>query len=621
MPIRLTSVLLTLFGCLLVLGSPGVEAADLQGDDDGFLQRRARHIESDLKALTAKLAPTVICVQALADPDSLNPMRRNGGGNGSGVIIDPAGYALSNFHVTEYGPINVGMVDGRVHPAKVVAYDESADIVLIKIQEEGPFPFVPLGDSDKVRVGDLTIAMGNPFSLAVDFKPTTTLGVLSGTNRYLEGRGFGHELIYTGILQTDTPINPGNSGGPLFDRQGRLLGINGRIALGSSRKVNVGVGYAIPINMIRGFLPSMKAGVHADHGILGISIKDTETAEVSAVVAGSPADQAGLEVGDRIEVINGEVIGDAMNVVHAIQGRPAGETVTLQVKRPKDGEEPADVKLSAVLEPRSLPRRLARFAKGDKISNVDLITGADFLPSGGDDHGRLEQVIETFRKINRDVVQPGTTAMAVIIESRPDINEGRFNPMSRGFVTSERIEFVKGLDRYFSFKADHGAAVQGIEILGRSGDRGWLNGDQRRFASLTPSQLRPVVDETRRRACLAGAIEDTNWDCTLEPESVEFAGRPCHVLRTTWAARQTRRHFVDCSTGIHMGTEHLDNEGRLRTREVHTKHGRVGGKVIPLTTLAQTASGSLQKSRQVVKVVLDADLPDLLFDIQPSVHF
>src|SRR5262249_20547032 len=168
-------------------------------------------------------------------------------GGGSGVVIDSQGYGLTNFHVVR--PLLAerrgegGLSDGKTYPLEVLGIDPGGDVAMFKIKNDKPFYPAPLGDSDTLRVGDWTLAMGNPFLLAEDFRPTVTCGFVSGLHRYQ--RGEGRALVYTDCIQVDTSINPGNSGGPLFDLRGDLVGINGRISVAERGRVNVGLGYAI----------------------------------------------------------------------------------------------------------------------------------------------------------------------------------------------------------------------------------------------------------------------------------------------------------------------------------------------------------------------------------------
>src|SRR5262249_51648332 len=236
-------------------------------------------------------------------------------GGGSGVVIDPDGFVLTNYHVvagaTYY--FKCGLPDGRAYDAVLVGRDKVGDVALIQLmpREQGQkFPFVPLGDSEALRVGDWTLALGNPFLLASDFQPTVTFGLVSGVHRYQPpaARGMGE---YTDCIQVDTPINPGNSGGPLFNMKGELVGINGRIQFEKRVRVNVGVGFAISINQIKNFLGHLRAGLDADHATLGAAFATDETDDdVPRVVARQVLEESdvarrGLQLGDELVSIAG----------------------------------------------------------------------------------------------------------------------------------------------------------------------------------------------------------------------------------------------------------------------------------------------------------------------------
>src|SRR6266446_10310158 len=205
-----------------------------------------------------------------------------GQGGGSGVLIDKDGYALTNFHVVEgAGPVmQCGLPDGVLYDAALVGLDKVGDVALIKLlpKKEGqPFPFAVLGDSDLVKEGDWSLAMGNPFLLATDFTPTVTFGLISGVHRYQYPAGT--LLEYTDCIQIDTSINPGNSGGPLFNMKAELVGINGRGSFDKRTRINSGVGYAISINQIKNFLPHLRAGLDADHATLGAIVRSENEEE------------------------------------------------------------------------------------------------------------------------------------------------------------------------------------------------------------------------------------------------------------------------------------------------------------------------------------------------------
>ena len=184
-----------------------------------------------------------------------------------------------------------GLADGMLYDAVLVGLDKVGDVALIKLlpkKRGDKFPFAELGDSDKVKAGDWSLAMGNPFLLATDFTPTVTFGLVSGVHRYQYPAGT--LLEYTDCIQIDTSINPGNSGGPLFNMDGELIGINGRGSFEKRGRVNSGVGYAISINQIKNFLGQLRAGIDTDHATLGaVAWKANRTRAASSKTASSTA--------------------------------------------------------------------------------------------------------------------------------------------------------------------------------------------------------------------------------------------------------------------------------------------------------------------------------------------
>ncbi|MGL6075754.1 MAG: S1C family serine protease [Fimbriiglobus sp.] len=229
---------------------------------------------------------------------------------GSGVLIDPEGYALTNFHVVQPtgNILQCGLADGKLYDAVVVGLDKVGDVALIKMLPKKPgeaFPYVKLGDSDNVRMGDWSLAMGNPFGLSLDFTPTVTYGLVSGVNRYQPPAAKG-TLEYTDCIQIETSINPGNSGGPLFNMQGELIGINGRGSFEKRGRVNSGVGYAISINQIKNFLGHFMSGLDTDHATLGALVEtENEDGDLSRMLVKEVLDDAdvakrGVRPGDQL---------------------------------------------------------------------------------------------------------------------------------------------------------------------------------------------------------------------------------------------------------------------------------------------------------------------------------
>ncbi|MEX2112757.1 MAG: trypsin-like peptidase domain-containing protein [Pirellulales bacterium] len=225
-----------------------------------------------------------------------------GQGGGSGVVISPDGYALSNFHVTNEAGVAMecGMADGKLYDAVIVGIDPTGDVALIKLLGRDDFPYAEMADSDQVRVGDWCFTIGNPFLLATDFYPSVAYGVVSGVHRYQYPAGT--ILEYADCLQADAAINPGNSGGPLFDASGRVIGINGRGSFEKRGRVNVGVGYAISINQIKNFLGHLKSGRVVDHATLGAVVRSSGDGRVVVddILEHSHAFRRGLHYGDEV---------------------------------------------------------------------------------------------------------------------------------------------------------------------------------------------------------------------------------------------------------------------------------------------------------------------------------
>lgn len=255
---------------------------------------------------------------------------------GSGFIINKEGYIFTNNHVIEKADkIMVRLSNGKEYDASVVGKDAKTDIALIKIKPKENLPVAELGDSDKLRVGDWVIAIGEPFGL----EHTVTAGIVSAKGRVI-GAG-----PYDNFIQTDASINPGNSGGPLFDLNGKVVGINTAIVARAQ-----GIGFAIPINMAKSILPELKKKGKVTRGWLGVTVQDvTEDiarslklkelngALVSEVLKGDPADKAGMKAGDIIIEINGKKISDSHELLRIVASCPVGRKIDLKILR--DGKE------------------------------------------------------------------------------------------------------------------------------------------------------------------------------------------------------------------------------------------------------------------------------------------
>lgn len=263
--------------------------------------------------------------------------RKKGGGAGSGVIIDAkGGFVVTNAHVIEgTGKITVRLNDGRQFEARVVGKDLKADVAVIKIPAKR-LTSMRFANSDRLRVGDFVVAIGNPYGLG----QTATSGIVSAMGR----TGLGIE-DYEDFIQTDAPINPGNSGGALVNLRGELIGINTAI-LGGKSGGSVGIGFAIPSNMIKNIKSQLILNGQVERGQLGVEIqdlrpslvkafdlRDSQGALISAVIVGSPADIAGIEAGDVVTRVNGMIIRNSANLKNRIGNLRIGSKVNLEYIR------------------------------------------------------------------------------------------------------------------------------------------------------------------------------------------------------------------------------------------------------------------------------------------------
>ena len=278
--------------------------------------------------------------------DQQNPreQRPPGGGIqrgfGSGVIVSADGTILTNHHVVEGATdIQIDMNDRRTFKARIIGSDEASDLAVLKVEATG-LPFLNLGDSDKVRVGDVVLALGNPLGVG----QTVTLGIISAKGRRT-GAGSGS---FEDFLQTDAPINRGNSGGALVNLTGELIGINSQIL--STGGGSIGIGFAIPSNMARGVTEQLIKVGKVRRGQLGVEIRDVTSdvisslnlkvqrgAIVSNVRAGSAAEKAGVKRYDVITAVNGERVEDGNSLRNRIAATQPGSEVTLTINR--DGQE------------------------------------------------------------------------------------------------------------------------------------------------------------------------------------------------------------------------------------------------------------------------------------------
>jgi serine protease Do len=267
------------------------------------------------------------------------PMPQQGGPQrmalGSGFIIDPSGYVVTNNHVVaEAGTVSVVFQDGTKHPAKIVGRDPKTDLALLKIDAPQPLPYVEWGDSGKIQVGDWVLAVGNPFGLG----GTVSSGMISARGRDI------HAGPYDDFLQIDAAINRGNSGGPTFALDGKVIGIN--TAIYSPNGGSVGIGFAIPSDLARPVIDQLKAHGKVERGWLGVQIQEVtpelakslglpkaEGALVADVTQGGPAEKAGVKQGDVIVDYDGHDIAKLRDLPLAVAETPVGEKAKVDVWR------------------------------------------------------------------------------------------------------------------------------------------------------------------------------------------------------------------------------------------------------------------------------------------------
>jgi putative serine protease PepD len=299
------------------------------------------------------LSPGVVFIQSTSYARDFFGFVEPQQGSGSGSILDQQGNILTNFHViADAQKLTVSMGGKKNYPAVVVGRDPDTDLAVIRLTEKppGPLTVVPMGDSDKLVVGQKVLAIGNPFGL----DRTLTTGVISGLQRPIRAR---NNRLIEGAIQTDASINPGNSGGPLLDSRGRMIGINSQILSPSGS--SAGVGFAVPVSIAKRVVPQLLQYGAVRRPKLGISTRDVDTIRTQVdlpvsdgvlivqVARGSGAAAAGLrgmqqtemgdfELGDIIVGINNEKIGNSDDLFRVLDKYQIGQTVQVQIWR--DGQ-------------------------------------------------------------------------------------------------------------------------------------------------------------------------------------------------------------------------------------------------------------------------------------------
>src|SRR5215471_4164938 len=265
--------------------------------------------------LAARVTPAVVSISTHRPLDlsadnlgeSANKDSHSSASLGSGFVIDPSGYVVTNYHVVaDADEILITLRGGMSFPAALIGADEKTDLALLKIDTSSPLPFVSFGDSDAIRVGDPVMAVGNPYGLG----GTVTMGIVSATGRDL------HAGAFDDFVQIDASINPGNSGGPSFNLRGEVIGVNSAIA--SPNGGSVGLAFAIPGNIAKPIIQELRLHGRVIPGWIGISIQEVTLelgqqsgALLTSIQPGGPAAVAGLRQGDVILVFDGHQVGEA----------------------------------------------------------------------------------------------------------------------------------------------------------------------------------------------------------------------------------------------------------------------------------------------------------------------
>ncbi|MBK8118963.1 MAG: Do family serine endopeptidase [Sulfuritalea sp.] len=257
-------------------------------------------------------------------------------GLGSGVVVSPEGYILTNFHVVDGADeIEVAHNDGRKYKARVVGSDPESDLAVLRIPADHKLPVIAFGSSDNLRVGDVVLAIGNPFGVG----QTVTSGIVSALGRSQLGIN-----TFENFIQTDAAINPGNSGGALVDANGNLVGIN--TAIYSQSGGSMGIGFAIPVSLARNVMEQIVKTGGVTRGWVGIEVQEitpelaesfklptTQGALIAGVMRGGPADKAGIRPGDVLTQVTGKRVKDAQVMLELIAALEPGKTARFDLKR------------------------------------------------------------------------------------------------------------------------------------------------------------------------------------------------------------------------------------------------------------------------------------------------
>jgi len=345
-------------GIILLAGASAAGGAAIYAalDDDSSVGTTSTGTALDRPASATKSTTSndisAVAEAVLPATVQINVAGRGESGTGTGIVISEDGDILTNNHVVEAaaegGTITVAFNDGTNATARIVGRDVATDVAVIKAQDVSGLTAATLGDSKQVRVGQTVVAIGSPFGL----ESTVTQGIVSALNRPVSpGDGSGYQQGGTTTtfpaIQTDAAINPGNSGGPLVNMDGQVIGINSAINTGGNGNGSVGLGFAIPINLVNNVATQILNGKTVEHARIGVEVssatgEDKITsigAEISEVTMGGAGEKAGLKSGDIVTKVDGNPISSNSALVATIRGYQPGDEVTLTVLRDGKSQE------------------------------------------------------------------------------------------------------------------------------------------------------------------------------------------------------------------------------------------------------------------------------------------
>lgn len=330
-------------------GRPATPSAPLQPEADGDLDLLDAYSRAVVSVADA-VGPAVVSL-AVGGRPAEGDGRGERSGAGSGVVIAPDGYVLTNSHVVSGAArLTATLTDGRSLGASLVGDDPATDLAVVRLDATG-LPYAVFGDSSRLRVGQLVIAIGNPFG----FASTVSAGVVSALGRTLRGRG---GRLIEGVVQTDVALNPGNSGGPLVDSRGRVVGVNTAVVAMAQ-----GLSFAVPIDTAKWVVPQLLAGGRVRRGWLGLAgrqrpldrrvarahgLAAASAVEVLAVEPGTPAAVAGLETGDLVVAVEDRPVASVDDLHRFLAEWPIGRPAALGVLR---GQRRLDVRVVPIPAP------------------------------------------------------------------------------------------------------------------------------------------------------------------------------------------------------------------------------------------------------------------------------